>query len=444
MSGNGLLVEPQGYKAKGVVPRKAVFGMLGAVLVVVIAWWWFTSDVQQTKLPDQAAVEAISAPDRVQSLPAGNPQSVDESAEAAQREVAAEAKRRQEEQKDAQAAGLPAMPGGAASAPVPSTVLAQAKPLPAADIGQPSAPSDRGSVEAAQEVTRRNAPATVFEAEPESQGAQPLSRLLSTATDAALQQVSGTGAPSTSGDLARQLTEMTTKVLQAQQPSAAAPQSGDPQQAWSERMASPRKAPDVLQPAPAAAPLLLVQGSVIPAVTTRPINSDQPGVVTARVLMDVYDSQTARKLLIPKGALLIGAYNSAVANGQSRLQFAFTQLRMPDNATYELPGAIGSDQAGNAGIEGDLNRHLFARFGSALMVGWLADRMTRQSAMPQGGVIAGGGLSATGQAFLETARSLIDRYRGIPDTITVPAASRITVEVQRDMAFPSVYTGPRF
>lgn len=443
MSGNGLLVEPQSYKAKGVVPRKAVFGLLGVVLVAVIVWWWVTSDVQPTMLPDQAAVEAISAPDRVQSLPAGNPQSVDESAEAAQRELDAEAKKRQDEHKNAQAAGLPAMPGGGASAPVPSSVLTQHRSQPAADIGQPSDPMDRRSVEAAQEVTRRNAPATVFEAEPESNGAQPLSRLATAAAQAELQQVTS-GPPSASGDLARQLTEMTTKVLQAQQPSAPAPQNGDPQQAWSEKMAASRKPPEVLQPALAAAPLLVVQGSVIPAVTTRPINSDQPGVVTARVLMDVYDSQSARKLLIPKGALLVGQYNSAVANGQARLQFAFTQLRMPDNSTYELPGAVGSDQAGRAGIEGDVNRHLLSRFGSALMVGWLADRVTKQSAIPPGGAIGGGGLSATGQAFLETARSLIDRYRGIPDTITVPAASRINVEVQRDMTFPSVYTGPRF
>jgi type IV secretion system protein VirB10 len=155
--------------------------------------------------------------------------------------------------------------------------------------------------------------------------------------------------------------------------------------------------------------------------------------------MDVYDSRTSRRLLLPKGALLSGAYNNDVRHGQSRLQFAFTRLRMPDGATFDLPGATGSDAAGQAGIDGDVDRHFFRSFGAALLLGVLADQVTRVAALPNGGTSGQGGVSATGQVFIDTARAELERHKSIPPTVTVEEGSRINVEVVRDMAFDTAF-----
>src|SRR5690606_37819353 len=87
----------------------------------------------------------------------------------------------------------------------------------------------------------------------------------------------------------------------------------------------------------------LSQGKVIPAVLTRELNSDLPGLVTACTTMPVYDSLTGDHMLIPRGSCLIGQYSSAIATGQERILFAFTRLMLPDGTSVDLPGAPGAD-----------------------------------------------------------------------------------------------------
>src|SRR3546814_16008453 len=52
-------------------------------------------------------------------------------------------------------------------------------------------------------------------------------------------------------------------------------------------------------------PNTLVAGSVIAASLITGLNSDLPGLVTAQVTQNVYDSATGRTLLVPQGARLI-------------------------------------------------------------------------------------------------------------------------------------------
>ncbi len=98
-------------------------------------------------------------------------------------------------------------------------------------------------------------------------------------------------------------------------------------------------------------------------------------------------------------------------------------------ATFDLPGATGSDVAGQAGIDGDVDRHFFRSFGAALLLGVLADQVTRVAALPNGGTSGQGGVSATGQVFIDTARAELERHKSIPPTVTVDEGSRINVEV---------------
>ena len=187
---------------------------------------------------------------------------------------------------------------------------------------------------------------------------------------------------------------------------------------------------------------VLSQGMQIPAILTKNIVSDLPGEITARTIVDVYDSYNGHHLLIPKGALLVGQYNSGVVVGQSRLLFAFKRLVMPNNLSFDLPGANGMDLAGAAGVEGDVNNHFFKIFGTSMLMAVLSWGVERGEPAPSStNGSSGGPRTAAGQALVDASRTILDRNRNISPTISIPAGTRLNVQVAGDMEFPSAYQG---
>lgn len=184
---------------------------------------------------------------------------------------------------------------------------------------------------------------------------------------------------------------------------------------------------------------VLAQGMVIPAILTRSLNSDLPGEVTARTAVDVYDSFKGFHLLIPKGSTLYGKYSSGVAVGQERLMFAFKRITLPNRVAFDLPAANGMDLSGAAGIEGDVNNHYFKQFGTSLLFALLSVGAERNEPAPSGLGSSGGARTAAGQALVDVSRSVLDRNRAIAPTITIPAGTRINVQVSTDMEFPAPY-----
>lgn len=185
----------------------------------------------------------------------------------------------------------------------------------------------------------------------------------------------------------------------------------------------------------AAGGYVLRQGKIIPAILGRQVNSDLPGRLTAYVSSNVYDSNN--NLLIPKGSTLVGAYDSQVAVGQTRLMFAFTRLILPNGYSFDLPAAQGVDMAGASGMSGDVNNHFLKMFGTSLLIAVLADRGKQPSNVTQVG--ATGPATAAGQVLSDVSKSILERNRVIPPTITVDQGTRINVEVVADMVFPEPY-----
>src|SRR3546814_18907084 len=97
-------------------------------------------------------------------------------------------------------------------------------------------------------------------------------------------------------------------------------------------------------------PNTLVAGSVIAASLITGLNSDLPGLVTAQVTQNVYDSATGRTLLVPQGARLIGSYDSVVAFGQKRALVVWQRIVMPDGSSLRIDNAPATDQSGFAGL----------------------------------------------------------------------------------------------
>lgn len=104
-------------------------------------------------------------------------------------------------------------------------------------------------------------------------------------------------------------------------------------------------------------PWTLQAGSVIAASLITGLNSDLPGIVTAQVTENAYDSVTGRTLLVPQGSRLIGSYDSVVAFGQKRALVIWQRIVLPDGASIRIDNAPASDTEGYSGLSDRIDRH---------------------------------------------------------------------------------------
>ncbi len=147
--------------------------------------------------------------------------------------------------------------------------------------------------------------------------------------------------------------------------------------------------------------------SIIAASLITGLNSDLPGMVTAQVTQNAYDSVTGRTLLIPQGSRLIGGYDNVVAFGQSRALVVWQRIILPDGASIRIDNVPTADTQGYAGLTDRIDRHtwqllkgvaLSTLLGVGTELGWGSSesdlvRAIRQSTQ-QGGARAGDQLVA--------------------------------------------------
>lgn len=106
-----------------------------------------------------------------------------------------------------------------------------------------------------------------------------------------------------------------------------------------------------------ASPYELLTGTIIPASLITGLNSDLPGQVIAQVTQDVFDSVSGSVVLVPRGARLIGKYDSIVAFGQSRALVVWQRLVMPNGTSVEIDNMPATDTEGYAGLEDEVDYH---------------------------------------------------------------------------------------
>ncbi len=183
-------------------------------------------------------------------------------------------------------------------------------------------------------------------------------------------------------------------------------------------------------------PYLITAGDVIPVVMQGGADSDIPGQMVGRVVADVYDSATGRHRLIPRDSKVIGIYDSVVSAGQSRLPAVINRIIFPDSSSISIGAMPAADQAGFAGLRDQLERHVWEKFGNALVVAIAGAGV--QVSQPQGRsrdgydsqqLIAGSLGQQFGQLGQEYARSGL----AIPNTIRIRPGYRFTIQVTKDM-----------
>ncbi len=220
------------------------------------------------------------------------------------------------------------------------------------------------------------------------------------------------------------------------------------QNAWSRDQRAVADVEPPLTATAASSPWMLFQGTVIPAVLVTPVTSDAPGSLTARVTRDVYDDVRARRLLIPKGSRLYGAYMSEVGEGQERLLMAFSRVIFPDGQSVRLSGFSGADAMGRSGLPANVNTHFWKMFGTGFLIAGIAKVFDRASSGQNITVInqAGGSTTLTdsaGQILTETARRVLEKNQNISPTLSLPEGFKFNVIVNRDMALAPYVPGWR-
>ncbi|MGN6121547.1 MAG: TrbI/VirB10 family protein, partial [Sphingomonas oligoaromativorans] len=178
-------------------------------------------------------------------------------------------------------------------------------------------------------------------------------------------------------------------------------------------------------------PYLLSAGSVIAASLITGLRSDLPGLVTAQVTENVYDSAGGEILLIPQGARLVGSYDNVVAFAQRRALLVWQRIIWPDGSSLVLDNVPGTDAAGHSGLEDQVDFH-----GWQLLKGVAISTLLGVGAELQ--FAGGGGLTeavrqSTQQNVSRAGDQLTSKALDIPPTITIRPGAPVRLVVQRDL-----------
>ena len=157
------------------------------------------------------------------------------------------------------------------------------------------------------------------------------------------------------------------------------------------------------------------------------LTGDFPGPVLATVSVPFYSADRQR-VLIPRGARVVGTARAVQDPDQSRLAVAFHRLLLPDGSWIDLE-FTGLNQAGEGALRDQVDRHYFSTFAAAGAVGVVS-----------GLALAGGspfGLRAgVGQGLGQSATSVLDRFLNRLPTITIRAGHRLRIWFTSDVLVP--------
>jgi type IV secretion system protein VirB10 len=177
--------------------------------------------------------------------------------------------------------------------------------------------------------------------------------------------------------------------------------------------------------------LTVPQGVVIAAVLETALDSTRPGGVRAIVSRDVKSFDGSR-VLIPRGSRLYGEYAADVSSGQKRALIRWQRLTRPDAVIINLDSPA-ADPLGRAGVEGKVDSHFFARFGSAILqsvldigVGLATRQVTDDAELV---ALPGSTQQVTGQ---------LQQPAQVQPTLRVRQGTSVSVFVARDLDFSTV------
>ncbi|MBK6614131.1 TrbI/VirB10 family protein [Ottowia sp.] len=185
-----------------------------------------------------------------------------------------------------------------------------------------------------------------------------------------------------------------------------------------------------------ASPYQVMAGTVIAAALVTGIKSDLPGDVIATVTEPVYDTATGKFLLIPQGSRILGRYNSQVSFGQSRVQMVWNRIILPDTSSLTLDNLVGTDPAGYAGVEDEIDRHwgrIFAGAALTTLLGIGAELAAPENRQDGNRIIIAGrdGLQ---DSVNQVGQEMTRRNMNAQPTLTARPGLPVRIVVAKDLA----------
>ena len=176
----------------------------------------------------------------------------------------------------------------------------------------------------------------------------------------------------------------------------------------------------------------ITEGSVLSAVLVTQLDGDFTGPVLAQVAIPFYSADRQR-ILVPRGARLLGAAQAVAHQDQQRLAVGFHRLVWPDGRWVDL-AFHGLNALGESALVDQVDRHYPSLFAAAGAVGVLAG-LTLQGATPYAGGEAGF-RAAAGQGFGQSATQILGRFLNRLPTVTIRAGHRLRVWLTSDVLIP--------
>ncbi|TCM22999.1 TrbI/VirB10 family protein [Novosphingobium sp. ST904] len=182
---------------------------------------------------------------------------------------------------------------------------------------------------------------------------------------------------------------------------------------------------------PLTSPRSILAGSVIPASLITGLNSDLPGMVTAQVTQNIFDTVTGRILLIPQGARLIGKYDSLVAFGQKRALVVWQRLILPNGSSLPLDNMPATDPSGYTGLADKVDFHTWTLL-KGVTIATMLGVGSELTITGEGGLVE----AIRQSAQTNTARAgdqITQRNLEVQPTITIRPGAPVRVLVTRDL-----------
>jgi type IV secretion system protein VirB10 len=179
-------------------------------------------------------------------------------------------------------------------------------------------------------------------------------------------------------------------------------------------------------------PYLLTTGTLIPCVLQTAMDSTFPGFVTCVIPQDIF-GKTGLTLL-DRGTRVVGQFKGGIRQGVERMFVVWTRAETPQGVVINLDSPA-TDPLGRSGMDGEVDRHFWQRFGGALLLSTIDGAI-------QAGVAAASKEGTTTINTGQTQSVIAESLRGtinIPPTIRKNQGELLSIFVARDLDFSTVY-----
>ena len=184
--------------------------------------------------------------------------------------------------------------------------------------------------------------------------------------------------------------------------------------------------------------MTLTQGMFLDCILQTALSSEVPGMTSCVLARNVY-STNGNVLLLERGSRLVGQYQAAqLRHGQSRIFVLWTRAETPDGVIIDLDSP-NTDALGRSGLDGKVDNHFWARFGSALLLSVVDDLASSAVQNSSGSTNNSLTFTNTANSANDAAAIIVENTVNIPPTLTQAQGAHVNIFVARDLYFGNVY-----